>query len=168
MANAKMQAVIDHMNGCIRENRHGLGLDPYQVNGPASTSALKPDKTYTTVKLFHGQEIMLTGVRQAKKHNFVFEFAPVDSQTWKQVEFQDHNVFDFVQGLEEGLCKALTMGLDLKHKPEDMRFTEACNAFLRNVEKIKAAEEKARLERLAVEKKAADAVYEDNPVFGMF
>lgn len=63
----------------------------WKLHAPTQVTVKNPNETYRKVTMTD-QEFFLTGVREGKRDKLIFEFAPVDTQPFIQMELNDKEI----------------------------------------------------------------------------
>jgi len=139
--------------------------DPtFQLKGPIRTSVLYDDGTYKTKPVEGDEELILTGIREGARGQFILEFKPFEKKPFKQVEISKEAQFDLLPGLEFFLVTALGFrgtGDDIQSHIPLPTWKQAVKQYTATVE----ADEQIEAEQEAIQ---AVEHYKDNPMWGMF
>jgi len=128
----------------------------FTLKAPIMATLLMVDGKYKNKNLAGGTEFLFSGVREGVRSQFIFEFEPVDSQPFKQMELDEKKVFDTFPDLEPMLCHALGYSEDTGWPSAKRKFVAAAK---REIEKAKK-EEQAKAEAETA------AVYADDDTWG--
>ena len=120
------------------------------LQAPTKAQVKRPDGSYRTQSLTGSEEFMLKGLRGGKRSDLIFEFVPVDTQPYVQMEMGEKNAFEAFEGFEAEMIALIGR--------EEESWNKAKNGFVKDFKRAKVAE---------VEE-ANETNYSDNPLFGAF
>lgn len=76
----------------------------WKLNGPLKTAICDEAGKYRVRSFAGGEEFFLTGIRTGKRSEYLFEFSPVDAQSYKHMEIADNpKSMEMIVGLEKWL-----------------------------------------------------------------
>lgn len=149
------QMLIDKVLAAMKVSELDLTL-----TAPVQTAHLFMEggrKVYKQKPLLGNETFVLTGMREGKRSEFIFEFEPVDDRPYKHVEFGDKVAMQVFAGLEDELIKALELDKQVKD------WKQAAAAFRTKVRReakraVEAAEKDA--------KRSTEEHYKNDPLYG--
>lgn len=152
----KEDAFLKHLNGLL-----GIGEWAFGLSAPIKVPSSKND-LFKTTSLIGNEEFIIKEARRGGKGQIIFKARPLDSQPYDFVEFAEKVAPHALVGFDKALANAFGyQAITLQGYEPDVVWRCVKEAFEIDWNR-KIADDAAK------EKKQQDAIYSDNPHWGMF